>query len=365
MPEGLLAYACCISDLLIAHAGVEECLLLGDVTYGACCVDDLTAKALGCDAMIHYGHSCLVPLDVTAADGFLLLYVFVSIHCDLQHLVRTLQLNFPSAQQLTLGSTIQFAAALQQCKPQLLQHFPAVSIPQAAPLSAGEVLGCTSPRLPDSASSPSSHPLVFVADGRFHLESILIHNPHVPAAFRYDPYSRRLTEETYDHAAMHGLRLQAIAAASRAQHWGLILGTLGRQGAPHLLQRLQRLLDGRGLRYTVFLLSEVTAAKLALLASNGDDSVDCFVQLACPRLSVDWGHELSANGELPVLNSYEAEVALGDAQWRQAYPMDYYANDGGQWSNYHEREVKKQQERAQRRLLQSQRQPRGVIAYDS
>lgn len=32
---------------------------MGDVTYGACCVDDYTAMALGCDMLIHYGHSCL------------------------------------------------------------------------------------------------------------------------------------------------------------------------------------------------------------------------------------------------------------------------------------------------------------------
>ena len=32
---------------------------MGDVTYGACCIDDYTALALGCDILIHYGHSCL------------------------------------------------------------------------------------------------------------------------------------------------------------------------------------------------------------------------------------------------------------------------------------------------------------------
>lgn len=32
---------------------------MGDVTYGACCVDDFTARALGADLMVHYGHSCL------------------------------------------------------------------------------------------------------------------------------------------------------------------------------------------------------------------------------------------------------------------------------------------------------------------
>ena len=36
---------------------------MADVTYGACCVDDFSARALGCDLMVHYGHSCLVPVD--------------------------------------------------------------------------------------------------------------------------------------------------------------------------------------------------------------------------------------------------------------------------------------------------------------
>ena len=36
-------------------------VIMGDVTYGACCVDDYTALALGCDMLVHYGHSCLGP----------------------------------------------------------------------------------------------------------------------------------------------------------------------------------------------------------------------------------------------------------------------------------------------------------------
>lgn len=36
-----------------------EVVVMGDVTYGACCVDDYTARALGADFLVHYGHSCL------------------------------------------------------------------------------------------------------------------------------------------------------------------------------------------------------------------------------------------------------------------------------------------------------------------
>lgn len=57
-------------------------LLQLQVTYGACCVDDLSALALGADFMVHYGHSCLVPIDVTTIK---MLYVFVDIAIDVDH----------------------------------------------------------------------------------------------------------------------------------------------------------------------------------------------------------------------------------------------------------------------------------------
>jgi 2-(3-amino-3-carboxypropyl)histidine synthase len=42
-----------------------QVVILADVTYGACCIDDFTARKLGADLLVHYGHSCLVPLNVT------------------------------------------------------------------------------------------------------------------------------------------------------------------------------------------------------------------------------------------------------------------------------------------------------------
>lgn len=83
-PEGLLLYSCLISDI-IKHFTQADTIILGDVTYGACCVDDLTAKALGADFMIHYGHSCLVPIDITSIK---MLYVFVTIAIDVDHVRR-------------------------------------------------------------------------------------------------------------------------------------------------------------------------------------------------------------------------------------------------------------------------------------
>ena len=86
-PEGLLMFACTIADIVERFTSAET-VIMGDVTYGACCVDDFTARALGADLMVHYGHSCLVPIDATTIK---MLYVFVDIKIDNQHVADTIR----------------------------------------------------------------------------------------------------------------------------------------------------------------------------------------------------------------------------------------------------------------------------------
>ena len=45
---------------------------------------------------------------------------------------------------------------------------------------------------------------------------------------------------------------------------------------------------------------------------------------------MDWGEAYT----VPMLTPYEAHVAFGDTAYRDVYPMDYYSNKGGPWSNY-------------------------------
>ncbi|CAI7847714.1 unnamed protein product [Closterium sp. NIES-54] len=433
LPEGLQMFATTLCDIIERFGGAEGCVILGDVTYGACCIDDVTAAALGADFLVHYGHSCLVPLDHTAIPC---LYVFVDITIDVPHFIDTLKLNFPPTDHLVLAGTIQFTAAVHAAKSALSGHFRAISVPQAKPLSGGEVLGCTAPSLSPSfegaattgaaargagvatgagggaaagagaggaggeegaggaaaaaGASGSDGPdaLVFVSDGRFHLEAMMIANPTLPA-FRYDPYARSLTRERYDHSGMRSARRLAVTRASRVRggRWGVVQGTLGHQGNPRTVDHCVRRIRAAGGTPVVFLVSELTPEKVAAVgvgsgwmsgaseteavgdvagagadvagagadvaSSVGDmdralselslggggmkqDSITCtdkesvretsgrgtggigsgretgidaWVQVACPRLSIDWGDAFAA----PMLTPYELEVALGFA----------------------------------------------------
>uniref|UniRef100_A0A8C6RI35 2-(3-amino-3-carboxypropyl)histidine synthase subunit 1 n=3 Tax=Nannospalax galili TaxID=1026970 RepID=A0A8C6RI35_NANGA len=325
MPEGLLLFACTIVDILERFTKAEV-MVMGDVTYGACCVDDFTARALDVDFLVHYGHSCLVPMDTSVQD-FRVLYVFVDIRIDTLHLLDSVRLTFPPGSSLALVSTIQFVSTLQAAAKELKAEYH-VSVPQCKPLSPGEILGCTSPRLPKEIEA-----VVYLGDGRFHLESVMIANPNVPA-YRYDPYSKVLTREYYDHQLMQTTRQEAIATARSAKSWGLILGTLGRQGSPKILEHLESRLRALGLPFVRLLLSEIFPGKLSLLPG-----VDVWVQVACPRLSIDWGSAFPK----PLLTPYEASVALRDISWQQSYPMDFYASSGlGPWTVNHGRDAKPQ-----------------------
>ncbi|OVA01632.1 Diphthamide synthesis [Macleaya cordata] len=323
-PEGLLMYSLVLSDIFKTFGKIEDCFVLGDVTYGACCVDDFSATALNADLLIHYGHSCLIPIDSTKIPS---LYVFVEIKIDVDRLIDTIKLNMDSttttSKKLALAGTIQFSTAIRAAKSALENAGFEVLIPQSKPLSAGEVLGCTSPTMPKG----SADVVIFVADGRVR--------------------SQRNED----------MRKNAILKAREARSWGIVLGTLGRQGNPKILERLLGRMRERGFVWTVILMSEISPARVALFG----ESIDAWIQIACPRLSIDWGEAFAK----PLLTPFEAEIALGfiSGWWEKSslknglgceknksccmsnskdkevnndtctdYPMDYYAQDGGEWN---------------------------------
>ncbi|XP_023305194.1 2-(3-amino-3-carboxypropyl)histidine synthase subunit 1 [Lucilia cuprina] len=324
LPEGLLMYAMVISDIIERFTEADT-VIMGDVTYGACCVDDYTAKALGAELLVHYGHSCLIPVDQT--EGIKVLYIFVDIKIDPLHFLDSVKLNFkPEDGQMALVSTIQFVTTLQAASMELKSAGYDVIVPQAKPLSPGEILGCTSPTLPETTKL-----IIYLGDGRFHLESAMIANPKLKA-YKYDPYEKKFTIEEYDHLTMQSMRYGEIEKAMKAKKIGIILGTLGRQGSSRVHKFLEKRIRAKGYDSTTILLSEIFPQKLALF-----DDIDAFVQIACPRLSIDWGSAFAK----PLLNPYELSVVLGDVEYtphnsapkQDSYPMDFYASGSlGPWT---------------------------------
>lgn len=313
-PEGLQMFACMLSDILTEFGGLSECIILADIVFGACCVEDLTADELNLDLLVHYGHSCLIPINETCMKT---LYVFVDISININNLVDTLIYNFPDhTLPIALVSTIQFVEGIYKAK-QILHDkgFTNFVIPQAKPRTSGELLGCTSPVIP--------YPVIIsVSDGRFHLEAAMIQNP-TAKFFRYDPYMNKIFTEVYDLEEMKKNRGKSIEGLKNANYIGLIMGTLGRQGSVHVLEQLKKICREAGKKFSVFLMSDVCQE-----AIDKYPGIDAWVEIACPRLAIDWGSEFSK----PMLNPYECFAAFKDLEL--SYPMDNYLYGGGEWSVY-------------------------------
>jgi len=188
-----------------------------------------------------------------------------------------------------------------------------------------------------------------------------------PPSRRIDAISGNVapTTESNDGIVNSVLQQQSSQVSSSDQQFcthspspismGIILGTLGRQGNPAILSRIRSLLHSRGIRCMILLLSEIFPKKLEMMSNPNPGvagGVCAWVQIACPRLSIDWGHYFC----VPVLSPFELFVALGEVAHsslcagdeekkegiekkdglEDAYPMDFYSNSGGPWANYHD-----------------------------
>lgn len=355
-PEGLLLYALIIHDIIKKFTNIKKIILLSDVTYGACCIDDYSAHKLGVDLLIHYGHSCLLPIQSVLMKT---LYVFVEISFQYDHLINVIVKNFINNEESTdnivkindnseegnqesknvsyineelkitkkskkivaVMGTVQFLQAVSYVKEKLSPYFERLDVPQVKPLSPGETLGCTSSQLAVDITD-----VFFIADGRFHMESAMIRNSHIKNFFRYCPYTKIMTREAYDISKMKENRFKSIIKCQEnVQTYGIILGTLGHQGNKKILNTLKEMIAKKNKKSILFLMAEINPMKLKLIKG-----VDAFIQIACPRLSIDWAKEFDRD----VLTPYEAMVALGFTDWKDVYPMDYYSNEKNLWSNY-------------------------------
>ncbi|XP_023342495.1 2-(3-amino-3-carboxypropyl)histidine synthase subunit 1 [Eurytemora carolleeae] len=425
LPEGLTMFATALCDIIESFTDAET-LIMSDVTYGACCVDDFSARNINYSKL----KNVLVPVDQTST--IKMLYIFVDIKMDTLHFTQTVKQNIDKEKSISLVSTIQFVATLQAVAKQLRDDGYTVFVPQVKPLSPGEILGCTSPKMETSC-------LIYLGDGRFHLGEqlslgcdFLIHYGHsclvpvdqtstikmlyifvdikmdtlhftqtvkqnidkeksislvstiqfvatlqaVAKQLRDDGYTvfvpqvkplspgeilvrkgmiinifseegydheyvseegclvrkgmimNMFSEEGYDHELMKRNRLNAINQARNSKTWGIILGTLGRQGNPNILYHLKAKCEKAGKEVVTILLSEIFPQKLSLMPEVG-----AWIQIACPRLSIDWGLAFKS----PILSPYEAAVALEEIPWQiEVYPMDFYANESlGPWTPNH------------------------------
>jgi 2-(3-amino-3-carboxypropyl)histidine synthase len=323
-PDGLMIFSEIISDIL-SQFGNCDTIIIGDITYGACCITDIDCNILNCDLLIHYAHSCLIPMDKVELN---ILYIFVEIKIDIDFLVKTIELNFPKELNtfFYIASSIQFNSVLFILKKKLIEKGylqSNINIPHIKPRCIGEIIGCTSPKLKKKENSI----VLFICDGRFHMESLMIQNPDF-TFYQYNPFLKKLTIEEYDINLMKKIRFEQINKLKESKLIGILHGTLGKQGDPKILKRLNNLLKEKKINFINIMMNEITEAKIKKFPQ-----CDCFIQTACPRLSIDWSDQFSK----PMLTPYETYIAFNKIPFPEIYEMSNYSNETGEWGHFYKK----------------------------
>lgn len=297
-PEGLKREAQELADFLEEN-GIEA-IISGDINYGACDPADSEAKRLGCDALIHLGHSYMqLHLEVPT--------IFVPAFAKVD-VVPALEKNLEEIRKLgkriVLVTTAQHIHGFERAKEFLEKNGFEVLIGRGDSRVSwpGQVLGCNF-----SAAKVDADGVLFIGAGYFHPIGVamavkkptLAINPYSGDAIWMDTEAERLVRK----------RWAQIAKAMDAQRFGVITSTKKGQLRLAEAKRVVKLLREYG-KYARLL----TMNHISYQALEGFD-FDAYVVVACPRVPID-DYE---NWRKPVLTPREVEILLG---LREDYEFD-------------------------------------------
>ncbi|KAG7162947.1 2-(3-amino-3-carboxypropyl)histidine synthase subunit 2-like [Homarus americanus] len=409
-PDELLGEAAGVCQTITLQLGFNV-FILGDTTYGSCCVDEVAAEHIGADAVIHFGRTCLSPsrrlpvlyiftrikvnipavvssLDAAIEDrtkGLILVYD-TRCHYAADEMVENIKKNFPYLLVTTLllddgcnsnvGSSQQIVTNREtSCENKNNCHNSASpphseckndcqnndSTKESAQDFTGRLTFNGRTVCLPSLSNIRDFNFIYLGTRGPPLNSLLMRFSE-KTFYCVDPKDGSLEVTSGVRTVMsRGAKLEK---AKDAEIIGILVGTLGVANYQNVISRMKTIIKAAGKRSYTFVVGKPNEAKLANISE-----VEVFVYVACPETTI-----IERNTD-PVLYSklitpWELEVALLSGQeWNLAFETDFrQLLPGG--SRYIEATSEPREEEASVSLLTNKTQTLGVrgdveVALDS
>ncbi|KAJ9606367.1 Diphthamide biosynthesis protein 2 [Cladophialophora chaetospira] len=309
-----------LSKLSIQDAEPVRLTILGDTSYGSCCVDEIAAEHVDADAVIHYGRACLSP---TAR--LPVLHIYTTMDLDLGDVVESFQEAFPDpASKVVLTADVPYSAHVQRLLEELQQigyinlhaasivHDPSSAIPnRTVPTSVSS-----------DASSLSGWSLFHISDPP---TSLLLTLHSRMASIRIYPTNKIANSSTPSSAInletstsqLLRRRYALITSLTTVSTWGILINTLSVQNYLSMLSHIQSLISGAGKKSYLFVVGKLSPAKLANFSEIGG-----WVVIGC------WESSLVDSRDFfrPIITPFELEMALmGDESrvWTGEWRADF------------------------------------------
>lgn len=283
--------------------------VLGDTSYGSCCVDEVAAEHVAADVLLHYGRSCL---SVTRA--LPVIYVWGHFPITVAPLLDGVQrLVTDRETPLLLVSDTCYVHAQAQIEEGLIgmgfTNVTATSLidPNERHKDVGTAvagigsLNGRSYTLHESTKL-SNVVLIYIGPPSPTLTNILLtHSSLVAAIYTYDPISSRLSSETTQNTQLRR-RYAVVQKARDAEVVGIVVGTLGVDRYLEIILHLRSLVQSAKKKSYVFAMGKLNPAKLANFAE-----IDVFVLVACGENSLVESRDFFK----PIVTPFELSLALG------------------------------------------------------
>ncbi|KAJ4371453.1 Diphthamide biosynthesis protein 2 [Neocucurbitaria cava] len=295
----------------------ERLFILGDTSYGACCVDEVAAEHVDADVVVHYGRSCLSP-----PSRLPVIYVFTERPLDLDPVLSTIRETYPDKEtKIILMADIPYSHHIPTLHSLLRDE-------GYADIFATEIVHDPSSLLPNrTVPSETMQEKEALCDyALFHISDpptalLLTLSSRVASVHIYPTTSTTTTPSAALASTSLALRRRyaLLTSLSTTPIFGILINTLSVKNYMHILSHVQNQITSAGKKYYTFVVGKVNAAKVANFSEVGG-----WVVIGC------WESSLIESREFwrPMITPWELGIALqGDEErvWTGAWEADFEA----------------------------------------
>ncbi|EGC32302.1 hypothetical protein DICPUDRAFT_155754 [Dictyostelium purpureum] len=310
--------------------------ILGDTSYGSCCVDEVTSSHLKADFIIHYGHSCLSPeilaeqfknnenIKVSNINTFNNIYLTKSFknnnnnnnsisneNCGVSDCCSSNNNNNDGC----CGNTKNNDSSCCNSNSNSCKNNNNNNNINNNNIDNNEKNNLISGRIVDLNENDDikNYSFVWIGDESLTLTNILL-NFNQQSIYRYYIDNNKIAQETLPRNKSLMRRYHISEKCKDASVIGIVVSTLSVAKYSETIDGLKKLIISSGKKPYVFVVGRLNVPKLANFSE-----IDIYVIVACSENTmVD-----SKDFYKPIATPFELNLALRNEQWTGEYVTDF------------------------------------------
>ncbi len=273
VPDGMKRKALKIADDL------GDVLIDCESCFGACDLAVQEARTLGCDKIVHYGHSKVIDTDIPVE--------YVELREDYDPMP-VLKKHTIKEKKIGLVSTLQFLGSLEKARKYLEEKGKTVKIGRGR-FNAGQILGCDVSAAKTIEKEVEA--FLYIGSGNFHPLGLALQTEKT--VYFLDIEKNELNKVNKEKFLKQ--RYVAAALAKDANRFGILVSVKPGQMNLELAKKIKKKLEEKGKKAYILVFNEIKPEKIEGL------DLDCYINTACPRIAVD----NRVDFKKPILNADE------------------------------------------------------------